>query len=359
MGHAAVGGGQLTFESHDVSGLLSVAHLFPGSQGRTGIYVLHFEDGHGYVGQTLDVVGRWAAHRRRWPDMVRLEFARVTKAHLDTTERSQIHARQGTGLSLRNVTHALGNPIAESDLDWVVEPSQQHAWLTHDAWQLADVEVRVDDRRQRLSKRSQYQKLARRQDFQAVEFTLRTYVQLCVPRPRATELTFWALSALPATNRSTAPRLAALSINKMETLVLGHLKDNPEVIWSFINVSKTALTDAAGSLKSFLASTPTASSDGKGRYEASGYDAIPIYFDHPAAIVMTLIENPALLHAARALNMRLMRKGPTFQWRGHCFDLADHAVVEFEDSFLALRTQASPQGVEGTIQRRCGNCSPN
>src|SRR4051794_29522803 len=35
----------LQFERHEVGGLLSVAHLFPRTSGRTGIYVLHFQDG--------------------------------------------------------------------------------------------------------------------------------------------------------------------------------------------------------------------------------------------------------------------------------------------------------------------------
>lgn len=118
MGTDTLTGRPVVFESQDVRRLLSVAHLFPKSKGRTGVYVLHFNNGEGYVGQSLNVVGRWATHRRRWDDIAALEFARVPRTRLNDAERAQIRSRTASGLSLRNVSQQSAatwrNPISTS-----------------------------------------------------------------------------------------------------------------------------------------------------------------------------------------------------------------------------------------------------
>jgi hypothetical protein len=56
-----------SYERLPVTGLYSIAHLLPKSKRRCGIYVLSFRNGDRYVGQALDVVVRFAAHRRTYP----------------------------------------------------------------------------------------------------------------------------------------------------------------------------------------------------------------------------------------------------------------------------------------------------
>ena len=68
------------------------------------------------------------------------------------------------------------------------------------------------------------------------------YVLATVPRPRQTERTFWALSAMPATNRKR--RFTTLSINKMETVFLvdfGDGKRGEGPVGGCINVSASAV----------------------------------------------------------------------------------------------------------------------
>ena len=322
-------GRALTFDQHDVSGLLSIAHLISRSSGRTGVYVLHFSNGEMYVGQSLDVVGRFAEHRRRWADIERLDFVRVPALDLDQTERDLIHSQQRAGATLRNVTFARGNPAVGTDLDWLVEPSDQFSWLNDDVW-LDDVLERVTDCDQRRKKRANYEQLAARPDARLILGVLNFYVQLAIPRPKATELTFWALSAMPSTNAGTWPRLAALSVNKMETLVLGHLKEDRDAIWSFVNVSRSVIEEQSGSVTKFERAYPGLFIR-EATYEAAGGDGLTLGFYDPVDIVNLLLdESCPMLRASRELNLRLMRKGPTFQWRGHCFDLADHVVCPLD-----------------------------
>jgi predicted GIY-YIG superfamily endonuclease len=135
----------MDFESHEVSRLLSVAHLFPRSQSRCGVYILHFANGDRYVGLTRNVVGRFGAHRKRWGDISTLQFARQPAARLDSVEQELIHSEQKKA-KIRNVTHALASGLVESaqDVDLVITPDERHAWLNHDV-QVSDTDERVDN----------------------------------------------------------------------------------------------------------------------------------------------------------------------------------------------------------------------
>lgn len=128
----------LQFVAHDVGNLTTVAHLFPASRGRRGIYRLQFADGARYVGRTVDVVRRFGAHRKHHPDIVTLEFARATaRADIAAMELAEIRAEQARGARLSNVVHGTADSLADADLDTIVTVAEQQAWL-------ADGDVRQD-----------------------------------------------------------------------------------------------------------------------------------------------------------------------------------------------------------------------
>lgn len=80
-------------ERHQIDQLRSVAHLFPRSKGRQGLYALEFADGQRYIGQTVDIVGRLSAHRRTWPDISSVEFSRVSqRGELNAGEQEWIRS---------------------------------------------------------------------------------------------------------------------------------------------------------------------------------------------------------------------------------------------------------------------------
>jgi len=90
-----------------------------------------------------------------------------------------------------------------------------------------------------------------------------------------------------------------------------------------INVSRSALENSAGPISKLRRDYPDL--DFKlGTYESAGGDCISIGFVGEG--VIAAMEIPGCQQAAKQLNLMLMRKGPTFQWRWHCFDLADWAV---------------------------------
>ncbi len=113
---------------------------------------------------------------------------------------------------------------------------------------------------------------------------------------------------MPQTNREW-PRLAAASINKMETIVLGHLKGQSDELWGFINVSERVLTEPPGALAQ-LGEWSVVLERRQPNYEAAGGDYIGIDFPHPTVMLEALsTPNSPVVSAARELNLRLMRRG--------------------------------------------------
>ncbi|NIK61477.1 GIY-YIG nuclease family protein [Kribbella shirazensis] len=313
------------FSRFSVSGLHSVAHLFPKAQ-RCGVYILEFGNGERYVGQAVDVVRRFGNHRRIFGDIVVIEFAPCRRAELSDLERRMIQQQRARGYELRNIVHGLG-PLGDSDLDPLILPSEQHAWLTDPDVAFLDDGIRAPDDELRRKHRPRYQRLKKHPAFPFAAEILNWYVPTCLPKPAKTERTFWAVSAMPGTNRdASGGRLCTLSANKMETLFLVAGEDRGSRYFGGVaNVSARALTERAGDL-SALRRQYRHLSFGRPRYESGGGDVLAITFVGVDGC-LSVWDIPGAVDAARALNLMLMRKGPTLQWRWHCYDLADWAFA--------------------------------
>jgi hypothetical protein len=320
-----------------VSGLYSIAHLFPKAQ-RCGVYILEFGNGERYVGQAVDVVRRFGDHRRSVGDIAFVEFSPCKAAELSDFELKMIQQQRAYGYELRNIVHGLG-PLGDSDLDPLVLPSEQHAWLTDPDVIFLDDGIRAGDDVQRRKHRPRYQRLQKERAFPFVAEILNWYVPTCLPKPAKTERTFWAISAMPGTNRNaTGGRLCTLSVNKMETLFLvaGEGEGGP-FFGGAVNVSLRALTERAGGLGS-LRRQHRHLTFHRPKYESGGGDVLGIAFVGVDGY-LSVWDIPGAVDAARALNLMLMRKGPTLQWRWHSYDLADWAFAS-EKAMADLWDQA-------------------
>lgn len=318
-----------TFEAHDVRLLRSATAIFPAEKGRRGIYVLHFQDGTGYVGQASDICSRFTAHRRTYPDLTMIEFARVpptvTGRDLDGLEQAEMRIR-GQQIELRNVTHYLGRDITlrPSTLDPIIPAAHQLSFL-EDGNIGADAAGRVVDPKQLQVGKRAYQRFRAHPLADDVVTLGRMYIQQTIPCPRATERRFWAASAAPSTNGGA--RLMTVSINKPETLVVGALDGQG---WGFMNVSRTSLVESHGSLADFHSSRQEWLELEEARYEACGGDAIALRVWDIGRLA-DLLTDDAVLDAAARLNLQLMRKGTTLQGRWHNYELAEYLLEPFTD----------------------------
>ena len=100
---------------------------------RRGIYVLEFANGELYVGQSVNVVSRFAthvhgsSHHEPWADIIAIRFRPILEDDLDEAERSEIRRLRKTGHTLRNKAGNLGHE-RPAPLDKVVTIEEQHHW---------------------------------------------------------------------------------------------------------------------------------------------------------------------------------------------------------------------------------------
>ena len=169
---------------------------------------------------------------------------------------------------------------------------------------------------QRMQYRPKFEDFLRRTDAKEVAGLLRHYLDNTIKAPRPQEFTFWSVSCLPATNRTTSPRLFCVNIDRMETFVVGYVKEDPTALWGFINVSFSAFKN----LPSFRRKFPSAEVV-EAAYAAANGDCLSIRVQGVKEIA-AIINNPAVIRAAQELNGRLKR---TIYARFHNFDLVDYA----------------------------------
>ncbi|CAN5834091.1 hypothetical protein BH10CHL1_BH10CHL1_14440 [soil metagenome] len=318
---------QLGFSSlHNVSGRNSIAEIFGKSKKRCGIYLLHFESNIFYIGQALDVVRRFGQHRNTYSDIIGFSFLPVSKQNLDEQERLLIQSAEINGLPITNRIH-VSAIIGKTDLDSVLSDDEQSKWLdTKKEFNLCDMSSRVILPPQQYLRYSQtYARFLNRSDQKQVLELIKKYILLCVPACRRTEYSFWSLTCLPATNRSTWPRIAAVNINFMETFVIGHNIENPNTHWGFVNISKSIIEHQYSSMRGFQKKYPFVRFRER-MYRAGGNDQITVEVSGLTNL-STILSDDTFTSAAGLLNLRLMRKGGTVYAKYHCPQLAD-AVLE-------------------------------
>lgn len=164
-----------------------------------------------------------------------------------------------------------------------------------------------------------YARLAARSDYQDVLAALSEYVRVCLPWPHQTEGRFWSVTSLPGSGRTAAwRRVAALSVNNVEALVLGEWRD-PGPDWvpgGFVNIARTATPERSWGCD----------------VQESQYTTVGAVwrcgFNHPNELI-ALLGRRDVAEAARAMAIGLLRKGEGLFACFHDYHLAD-------DIFLAL-----------------------
>jgi predicted GIY-YIG superfamily endonuclease len=208
----------LSFIRYDMTEGGSAAALFADSTEVAGIYVLEFEDEMRYVGQTREIVARFATHRRHHRDIVALRFAPCAVADLDEHERQEIR-RQEARHGLRNL-NLTGRPAGEGDLEVIVEDGESVLlpWDRERRLRLAQEGENTQHRR--------FWDLAGRPDYDAMADALAMYIDECIPDPFGTQRVLWTMVALPSTSRrSHRRRLFTLSCGGRETLYAHELRE--------------------------------------------------------------------------------------------------------------------------------------
>lgn len=197
----------------DVRDLTSLAPAFKKGESRCGVYRLHFANGEAYPGQSKNVVNRFASHRRKWPDVVAIDFFPVPADQLNEAEQFLITETE-RDYSVRNIlltNRPRGNDVTEIvtsngstvALPWERERSKGAAQSYADS---------ID---QKLVT------LLRHPVFPEIRSLVGWYIAQTLQDPAGTVGQLWTVTCLPSTNRtSTEHRLLTVSCGNLETLFI-------------------------------------------------------------------------------------------------------------------------------------------
>lgn len=311
----------------DVTSLQSVAHLFGATKRRCGIYFLAFQGGLFYVGQAVDVVRRFSQHRKNHDDIIGFSFIAVPKPELDVTERALIFKAESLGLKLTNAVHVT-RIVGDTDLDLVVPMTDQNHWLAA----TDRVALTIDSGPKIVLPESQQVRYAKqfskfgRQPLSARSLALlKQYLQTCVPAPRLTEYSFWAVSCMPTTGTEWK-RLLCVNAAFMELFVVGHAQRDPTALWSFVNVAEDVLLEHWKSISRLEKKYPSLRVE-RCDYRDAGQHQARLFCQGDAAFMEVLLHDPGVSKAAAALVLRVMRKRATIFGKYHCPQLADLALT--------------------------------
>lgn len=300
-----------------VAGRASVADLFPKND-RCGLYVLEFADGAIYAGLAVDVVRRFGQHRKTHGDIVGIRFCKLAAASLAQFEAELIPHLEAEGHRMRNF--ALMSVVAgERGIDLLISPDDQEAWMR--GFELKDGAERVADEALRARYQARFEKFERTLwAADAIEL-LRLYARRMLPRPRVTELSFWCVSCLPSFRMDDATLLARVNLNMME--VASVIGDADGVYMTF-HVAESPLEELGPRTIEQL--TAAGYTDDEGYLYAPGGGDQRVLWGGTRDRCLALLGDATVIRAVRTMNMRLMRKGPSYYSKYHCLPLADRLL---------------------------------
>lgn len=296
----------------EVGGRCSIADMYSPDE-RCGLYVLRFTTDELYCGQAVDVTRRYLQHRKTHPDIVGLSFRQVAREELDRAERTTIEELEIQGWQLRNVA-LTSIPKGESDFDLIMSVEDQERWLK-DVTFRPQGNLRTNDVQIRRKHAHKFDRLRGTPWADDIVCLLRAYVAAALPLPNESELTFWSCTCLPG----GADRvLVRVNLNMQEVLTLYEDQGELCVSWhctcsTFDDLDDDTWNDLVRRLDfDFI----------DHRYGPGGPDQINVGCVGLSS-ALAIVEEPTMIQAMRLLNLRLMKKGPTYFSRSHCFGLID------------------------------------
>jgi len=317
-------------EIQDVEDRHSVAEAFPPSRGRCGIYLLVFNSGLFYIGQSVDVVQRFGQHRLVHEDIVGLSFQRVARQKLDEVERDLIWKAESRGLPLTNIVH-VADVIGETDFDLLMSAEAQQEWIqdprNHAALELAQERNRIGNQ-QSLRYEKRFAKFQRHPHAEEVVGILRRYLCNCMPAFRRAEGSFWSLSCLPSTGGKTWGRLAVVNVRSVEVLAMGQsaASEARDFTWGYFNIAESILKEVLGGMRGIrqVFAEPHFTIE-RNCYPSAGQDLLQIR-TYEISFLSEALDIPDVQRAARVMNLRQFRKGACLYSKFHCPQLAELVV---------------------------------
>lgn len=295
----------------------SVSDLFPRSQ-RCGIYVLRFLNGDHYIGQSVDVVARFAQHRAEKDDIQSLSFLHTTPELLDKAERDAIRLAEQASCHLRNI-QLVSIVLGETDLDLLVPRQMQMEWLQDDEfYERPSPRPNDTDVRRRHEKKAPKLFMSKHAD--DIRSILEAYVKRCLPFACKTEFSFWTISCFPGSSSC----LFRVNVNWQEVFTAWPAGED-DIEFAF-QLRRTKFFEGMHSLEPLPAQMLLLDN----RYDAGGADQVRVQTFSPVE-VSSLLDTAWFRRSIKEFNLNLMRKGGNPYASSHCFSLVDAVWKDEED----------------------------
>ncbi|MGV9671690.1 GIY-YIG nuclease family protein [Gordonia sp. NPDC003504] len=313
--------------------------------GSAGYYLLEFENGECYVGQSISIDRRLAQHLLTHSDTASIRVkvdadapsADSTLRHLLRNERTLIHAAQTEGLHARNKSEmtVVSGTAALNDL---IPTAEQTAWLNDPRGEnRRDIalgrQLNLADPAFTGSARNfaNLNSVAGKDGSWTIHRLIGDYLRRCIAYPNATEAHYWNISAPLKAGRGGPPArwrtVCCLTVGMVETFVI--LKDRKtDVLEGFLQVNGSALFGDLDPDTAYirLKRQHPGIDISPANYHDSGPDNLNIDFPNLAALVR-LLNDPHITRAAATATLLLMRvrKAPTTRQITHCPELVTAA----------------------------------
>ena len=241
----------------------------------------------------------------------------MAKEDLDDDEQACIEALEEDGWPLRNVVFT-SLPKGNSDFDLVLPVVDQERWLD-DVDNRPRGRTRPDDPDIRRKHAAKLQCLLANPAGCAALRVLSAYIVAALPLSVASELSFWAVSCMVKGTKDLR-LLSRMNLNMQEVMTLGESQNELGAAWQ---CAKSPL-EAMGDEELYSLERRYGLWFEDHRYRPGGPDQVWMGVEGAEA-ALELLREPTVIRAMRLMNLRLMKNGPSYYSRTHCFDLADAA----------------------------------
>lgn len=312
----------------------------------TGIYVLDTGDGFAYVGQTTDLATRLNQHRKTYPSLRAVSFARMARRQLDDVEDVVAQSLHKTGVRLWNKTLidllCVPTPLDQSF------PSQLHdRWLNDLDWN--DWEgPRQDDADQRHRYRSHFEAFASGPEYPEIVGGLRRFVAMTIPAPLRTEFTYWSVTCHKPDREGPYVRL---NVGLQASLDACRSPQSDRVrfaLWIPEAIAVQALdaelrTSGKQAGRAVLRSVGVTATYELTNLKAAGRDQILLNIDGVDQFLVLLRHTP-FMQEMRRMHLGLMQRNKNLNKRSHCLQVADELLTtKAETRAVAPPATPSPQ----------------
>ncbi len=284
----------------------------------SGVYIIQFENGEYYIGQTKEIQVRIKQHHKKYSDIKTILFKPVSIEFLLEEENKMIQKFERKQLRIRN--------LKQIEFLNIFDVSKQIQWSENLNYNFLSGEKFTNEKlRNEFSER--FLILKEKCYFENLIEILSIYIQSTIPNFIASEYNYWNITCLPKYMKKSQC-IARININTVPVLSIFEEEDDITLMLYASKLPFLEYLKINGS-KLFLNETKIARWDLRDAFkEKTKEDEITI-FVKPNEF-KKIIENHLYLASIRDFNLRMMNttgNEKTYRRKvSHCLDLSDYII---------------------------------